>query len=157
MRSGSSGWWAGLRLSEARHLRWASSAEKPWLDFDGNRIVLPAEFAKAAVDQSVPLHPRPRAALPRDGEDVFPLTGRFGQRLRQTDVSYRVKQLAKEAGGPLTMHQLRKGFGGRVARHLGKGGAAMLHELMRHSSMPVTMDCCANADDALQDAMNGLT
>src|SRR5262249_37639413 len=27
------GWWAGLRLSEARELRWEASEEWPWLDF----------------------------------------------------------------------------------------------------------------------------
>jgi hypothetical protein len=29
----------------------------------------------------------------------------------------------------------------------------MLHELMRHSSMQITMDYYANVDDALQDAI----
>jgi len=48
------GWWAGLRLSEARELRWQHSNEWPWIDFERNRIVLPAVFAKSAQDQSVP-------------------------------------------------------------------------------------------------------
>ena len=43
--------------------------------------------------------------------------------------------------------------GCRAAKNLGKGGAAMLHELMRHASMQVTMDYYANVDDALQDAI----
>ena len=51
------------------------------------------------------------------------------------------------------MHRLRKGFGGRVAKQLGKGNAPVLHRLMRHSSMPVTMDYYASVDDALQDAI----
>ena len=41
------GWWGGLRLSEARHLRWEPSDSWPWLDFEGNRVVLPAVFAKS--------------------------------------------------------------------------------------------------------------
>jgi hypothetical protein len=32
----------------------------------------------------------------------------------------------------------------------------MLHELMRHSSMQVTMDYYASVDDALQDAIRNL-
>ena len=88
---------------------------------------------------------------------MFVLTGRFGQRLRRWNVTHWVKRIAKEAGVRLTMHQLRKGFGCRLAKQLGKGGAAMLHELMRHSSMQVTMDYYANVDDALQDAINSLT
>ena len=64
--------------------------------------------------------------------------------------------MAEEAGVKLSMHKLRKGFGCRVAKMLGKGGAAMLHELMRHSSMQVTMDYYASVDDALQDAILNL-
>jgi integrase len=45
-------WWGGLRLSEARHLRWEPSADLPWVDFEGNRVMLPAVFAKSAQDQS---------------------------------------------------------------------------------------------------------
>ena len=61
--------------------------------------------------------------------------------------------LAKKAGVRLSMHKLRKGFGCRAAKILGKSGAPMLHELMRHSSMQVTMDYYASVDDAKQDAI----
>lgn len=154
------GWWAGLRLSEALNLRWDPSTEHPWIDFRNNRIVLPAVFAKADVDQSVPLHPVLRDALqdlPRSAAEVFPFRGPRGRRMSRTSVTHFVRRLAKAAGVKLTMHQLRKGFGCRLAKQLGKGGAAMLHELMRHSSMQVTMDYYANVDDALQDAINLLT
>ena len=57
----------------------------------------------------------------------------------------------------LSMHKLRKGFGCRIAKQLGKGNAPVLHELMRHNSMQITMDYYANVDDALQDAIKGLT
>ena len=47
-------------------------------------------------------------------------------------------------------------FGCRIACQLGKGNAPVLHELMRHSSMQITMDYYASVDDALQDAIKGL-
>jgi hypothetical protein len=40
---------------------------------------------------------------------------------------------------------------------MGKGGAAMLHELMRHASMQTTMDYYASVDDAKQEAISRLT
>jgi integrase len=155
------GWWAGLRLSEASELRWEPSDSWPWVDFEGNRVVLPAVFAKSAVDQSVPLHPVLRqalAALPRTGELVFPFRSRRGGgRLTRNGITNRVLDMAKDAGVKLCMHKLRKGFGCRAAKILGKSGAPILHELMRHSSMQVTMDFYANVDDALQDAITRLT
>lgn len=153
------GWWAGLRLSEVRELRWEPSDEWPWIDFAANRIALPAVFAKKAEDQGVPLHPVLRKtleALPRTGPIVFPFKSRRGGRLTRNGVTNFVLGLAKKAGVKLSMHKLRKGFGCRVAKNLGKGGAAMLHELMRHSTMQITMDYYANVDDALQDAINSL-
>jgi integrase len=154
------GWWGGLRLSEARHLRWDPSETLPWLDLPGNRIVLPAVFAKADEDQWVPLHPKLREALealPRTGPEVFPFRSRkTGEPLSRGAISHRVLDMAKRAGVRLSMHRLRKGFGCRAAKMLGKGGAALLHELMRHSSMQVTMDYYASVDDALQDAINRL-
>jgi integrase len=155
------GWWAGLRLAEASELRWDPSDSLPWVDFEGNRIMLPAEFAKSAEDQWVPLHPILRqalAALPRTSELVFPFRSRRGGgRLTRNGITNRVLAMAKEAGVRLGMHKLRKGFGCRAAKILGKSGAAVLHELMRHSSMQVTMDFYANVDDTLQDAIVRLT
>jgi hypothetical protein len=43
-----------------------------------------------------------------------------------------------------------------VAAQLGKGNAPILHTLMRHSSMQVTMDFYASVDDVLQETMKGL-
>ena len=65
--------------------------------------------------------------------------------------------MAKKAGVKLSMHRLRKGFGCRVAKQLGKGNAPIRHTLMRHSSMQVTMDFYASVDDALQEAISVLT
>lgn len=65
--------------------------------------------------------------------------------------------MAKQAGVKLSMHQMRKGFGCRVAKQLGKGNAPVLHELMRHSSRQITMDYYANVDETKQAAITGLT
>jgi integrase len=155
------GWYGGLRLSEASHLRWEPSEEFPWVDFEGNRILLPAVFVKAAEDQWVPLHSILRQALaelPRTGPLVFPFRSRKGGgRLSRNGITNRVLAMAKQAGVKLSMHRLRKGFGCRVAKQLGKGNAPILHELMRHSSMQVTMDYYASVDDVKQDAINSLT
>ena len=149
-----------LRLSEALFLEWEPSEEQPWVDLPNNRIVLPAVFAKSAQDQWVPPHPVLREALerlPRSGRRVFPFRSRrTGGPLTRNGVTNRVLAMAKQAGVKLSMHKLRKGFGCRAAKMLGKGGAAMLHELMRHSSMQVTMDYYASVDDALQDAIRNL-
>jgi integrase len=155
------GWWCGLRLSEARHLRRCPSDKFPWLDLDNDRIVLPAEFAKSDADQWVPLHPTLREALealPNAGHQFFAFRSRkTGGPLTRNGITSRVILIARKAGVKLSMHKLRKGFGCRVARQLGKGNAPILHRLMRHSSMQVTMDYYANVDDALHDAINTLT
>ena len=41
-----------------------------------------------------------------------------------------------------------------VAARLGKGDAPVLHTLMRHSSMQITMDYYASVDDVLADKIN---
>jgi integrase len=153
------GWWAGLRLSEALHLEWEGNEERPWVDLANNKIVLPAVFAKSAQDQTVPLHPVLREALeqlPRSGRKVFGFRSRSGRPLKRSDVTHRIQRMAKDAGVKLSMHRLRKGFGCRVAKQLGKGGAPVLHVLMRHASMQVTMDYYASVDDALQDVIREL-
>jgi integrase len=154
------GWWAGLRLSEALHLRWERNDESPWVDFDRDRIVLPAVFAKADTDQWVPLHPVLReslAAMPRQRVTVFHFLSNRGGLLSRSAVTHRILRLAKQAGVRLSMHKLRKGFGCRAAQQLGKGNAPILHTLMRHSSMQVTMDYYASVDDSLHEAINALT
>jgi integrase len=149
------GWLAGLRLSEAFELEWEPSPRWPWLDLGRDRVVLPAEFAKADADQWVPLDPQLRAALlalPRRGRKVFSFRARSGKPVLYTAVSERVKQLAKRAGVRLTMHTLRKGFG---CRYAGKVPAQVLQRLMRHSTIRVTMDYYANIDDAVEEAVLG--
>ena len=133
----------------------------PWLDLEKNRIVLSAAFAKSDEDQWVPLHPALREALenlPKTSDAVFSFRSCCGGGpLTRNGVTQQVLSMAKKAGVRLSMHRLRWGFGCRVATQLGKGNAPMLHRLMRHSSMQVTMDFYASVDDALQDAFNTLT
>jgi integrase len=135
--------------------------EWPWIDFERNRIVLPAVFAKSAQDQGVPLHPVLRQALAelsRTGDLVFPFRSRGGGgRLYRNGLTNRILFQAKQAGVMLSTHRPRQGFSCRVAKKLGKGNAPVLHELLRHSSMQVIMDYYASADDVLQEAINELT
>src|SRR5262249_26872222 len=95
--------------------------------------------------------------LPDSGPRVFAFRSqKTGDSLSGAGISQRVRLMAKRAGVKLSMHRLRKGFGCRVAKQLGKGNAPILHELMRHSSMQITMDYYANVDDALQEAIDSL-
>ena len=57
--------------------------------------------------------------------------------------------MAKCAGVRLSIHRLRKGFGRRVAKQLGKGNAPIQNALMLYAAMQVTMDYYASVIDAL--------
>jgi integrase len=150
------GWLAGLRLAEALELEREANERFPYLDPSHDRIVIPAEFAKAEEDQWVPLDPELRKvldALPRHGKKVFRFVSRQTQGpLSETGVSCRVLALAKKAGVKLSMHSLRKGFG---CRYAGKVSAQVLQKLMRHSNIKITMDYYANVDDATMEAVLG--
>lgn len=149
-------WFAGLRISEAMELRWERSDLHPYLDLDANRIIFPPASQKNGQDQWVPLHRELRvmlANLDRVGDKVLDLPGRDGDRSRGA-LSSVVCRMARQAGVKLSMHRLRKGFGSRLAKARGKAGAAILHRMMRHSSMQVTMDYYAHVDDALEDAID---
>jgi integrase len=113
------GWLAGLRLNEALALEWEPSEAFPYVDWGGNRIVVPAEFAKATEDQWITLAPQLREALlalPRRGRKVFHFVSkRDGGPLSDSGMSDRVEALARRAGVRLSYHTLRKGFGCRYA------------------------------------------
>jgi integrase len=149
------GWLGGLRLREAWELEREPSDAAPWLDFARNRIILPAEFAKAVEDQWVPLDPVLREALealPHHGRKVFRFVSPSGRPVCAATMSRRVSQLAKMAGVKLTMHSLRKGFG---CRYAGKVPAQVLQRLMRHANIKTTMDYYANVDAAVEEAVLG--
>jgi integrase len=148
-------WLAGLRACEGYALCWEPTDKAPWLDFSHDRIVLPAEFAKADEDQWVPIAPELREvleALPRQGGHVFALVGSHGRRLGLSSVCDKVNKLAQKAGVKLSLHPLRRGFG---CRYAGKVPAQVLQRLMRHSSISTTMDYYANVDDAVMEAVLG--
>jgi hypothetical protein len=64
------GWYGGLRLSEAMHLPWEPSDRLPGIDFEGNRVVLPADFAQGAEDQFIPCAAgNPATQLSKDGKN----------------------------------------------------------------------------------------
>jgi len=154
------GWLAGLRLNEALELERQPSDRFPWVDFDRNRLWLPADFVKAAEDQWLPLDPTLREALLAllgHGRKVFHFTDTrgakvAGRRIRPTGVSHRIVRLAKRAGVRLTMRALRRGFG---CRYAGEVPAQVLQRLMRHSNIKITMDYYANVDQAVEDAVLG--
>jgi integrase len=150
------GWLGGLRLHEAAALEWQENESAPWVDFNRDRIIFPAEFVKAVEDQWVPLDPAFRAALealPRRGRKVFHFTSkRTGAPLPLDGIGERVRDLARRAGVKLTMHSLRKGFG---CRYAGEVPAQVLQRLMRHSNISLTMAFYANVDDAVMNAVLG--
>jgi integrase len=149
------GWLAGLRLSEAFALEREQTDSAPWVDFAGDRIVLPAELAKSVEDQWVPLDPVLREALlalPRQGRKVFHFVTKGGRPITLSAVSDRVRRLARRAGVKLTMHTLRKGFG---CRYAGKVPAQVLQRLMRHGDIKTTMAYYANIDQAVREAVLG--
>jgi integrase len=149
------GWLAGLRLNEALALEWKHTDKVPWVDFERQRIWLPAEFVKAFEDQWVPLDPSLRDALeqlPRHGRKLFRFVGVRGEPLTNSGVSKRIAALADEAGVRLTMKSLRRGFG---CRYAGKVSAQVLQRLMRHSDIRVTTDFYVNVDDAVEAAVLG--
>jgi integrase len=149
------GWLGGLRLHEAAALERAESDSAPWVDFAHDRIIFPAEFAKAVEDQWVPLDPVLRAALqglPQQGRRFFHFPSRRGGELTVKGIGTAVRSLAQKAGVRLSMHSLRKGFG---CHYAGKVPAQVLQRLMRHSTVALTMTYYANVDDAVMRAVLG--
>ena len=102
-------------------------------------------------------HDRPGLGAVPEGAAGAGRSRKGGGPMTRNGVTMRVRCIAKKAGVRLSMHRLRKGFGCRVAKMLGKPGAPMLHELMRHASMQTTMDYYASVDDAKQEAIARLT
>jgi integrase len=152
------GWYAGLRLEEARLLELEETDLVPYVSLDRDRIILPAGFVKGVEDQWVPLDPVLKEALanlPRRKGDprVFRfISGRTGGEMHSLTVSGCVRKIAGKAGVRLTFKSLRRGFG---CRYAGKVSAQVLQRLMRHANIKTTMDYYANVDDAVVDAVLG--
>jgi integrase len=150
------GWLAGLRISEAMALEWEETQDAPYLDFDKERIWLPANFVKAVEDQWLPLDrllAETLRALPQQGRKVFVLRSRVtGERMTRGGMSMRVTNLARKAGVKMSMHSTRRGF---LCRYAEKVSAQVLQRLARHSSIKTTMDYYTNVDTALEEAVLG--
>ncbi len=148
------GWLAGLRRNEALGLEWEETEDSPWIDFDSDRIILPATFTKAVEDQWVPLDQDLRdmlEALPRNGPKVFRfMSTATGEPLTPSGVSLMITKLAKDAGVKLSMKTLRKAFGSRYAQ---TESAQVLQKLMRHANITTTLAYYANVDDAVEQAV----
>jgi integrase len=144
------GWLAGLRLGEAQLLSWEPSEQAPWLDLDRDRIWLPAGFVKAVEDQSIALDSQLRTLLldlPRTGPHVFPWHA-----ISREGAGDKVIALARRAGVPLTMRDLRRGFGCFWA---GRVPAQTLRELLRHSDIKTSLSYYANLKSAAEEAIRG--
>ncbi len=144
------GWLDGLRLGEAQRLSWDPSADAPWLDFERDRIWLPAAAVKGVEDQWLPLAPQLRElleALPRQGPFVFPWHS-----YSQGGMSNMIRRLAQRVGVPLTMRSLRRGFG---CRYAGVVPAQTLQRLLRHGDIRTTLQYYVSLDAAAEEAILG--
>ena len=155
------GWLAGLRLREAYSLRRHETEGEPWVDWTGQRIVLPAESVKGGADQELPLDPRLAAVLKElpqhDSGHVFRITGQIRGRgpeivLKANSVSARIIKMAQAAGLKLNMRALRRGFGCRYAATV---PAQVLQRLMRHADISLSVMYYINTDAAARAAVLG--
>jgi integrase len=149
------GWLGGLRMREAYYLEREASEQVPWVCFDRDRILFPADFVKAGRDQFVPLDPQLRQALealPGHGRRFFRFTTAGGQEVGPSTVSRRVVRLAELAGVAMSMRTLRKGFGCRYAARV---PAQVLQLLMRHANIATTTTYYTNVEAAAMEAILG--
>jgi len=155
------GWFAGLRLSEAYQLRRSASRRFPWVD--GDTIRLPAAFAKSNEDQSVPVHPELATALAglpidtkhKDRYFYFAAQAgdHAGEEITRSGLSHAVGLIARRAGVRVTMHDLRRGFGSRLAATV---PPAVLQAAMRHANLATTMGFYVNVDSSVRAAIESL-
>jgi integrase len=140
-------WFTGLRRGELMALEWSGDNGAPWVDLERGRIWLPAEWCKSDADSWLPLHPDLAAVLKslRQGPGrVFRLSA------SANEVSRTFTAIAKAAGVPITLHDLRRSFGSRYAT---KVPAPVLQRLMRHSDIRTTLTFYADVEDALEEAI----
>ena len=65
-------------------------------------------------------------------------------------MSIKFRKIAKRAGIRVTLHDLRRSFGSRLAPQV---SAAVLQRLMRHADIKTTLGFYTNVDGALEDAI----
>lgn len=146
-------WLAGLRRGELLALVWdrhGGAQRRPWVDLDGRRLWLPAEWVKGGRDQWLPLHAELAAVLRpfrQDSGPVFPLgTGRW--------VWERVRDIARAAGlEGVHLRMLRRSLASRYAPEV---SAPVLQRLMRHSDIRTTLAHYADVGGELDEAIHAL-
>lgn len=158
------GWFAGLRLSEAYQLRRSVSTKRPYVDLVDKTIVLPARFVKANEDQAVPIHGELASALhglsidPNHPDRYFYFSAKAGdhagEEITRSGLSHAVGLIAKRAGVKVTMHDLRRGFGSRLAKTV---PPAVLQAAMRHANISTTMQFYVNVQADVRSAIESLS
>jgi integrase len=139
-------WYTGMRRTEMFDLNWQEGAG-PWVDFGQRRIWIPAAYNKADADQWTPLHPELVTVL---GPLREPRGRLFKMAANPEGLSIVFRKIAKRAGVRVTLHDLRRSFGSRLAPQV---SAAVLQRLMRHADIKTTLAFYTNVDGALDDAI----
>jgi integrase len=139
-------WYTGMRRTEMFDLHW-NDGGAPWIDFGQRRIWIPAAYNKADADQWMPLHPELASILGplREARGLV-----FDLAANPEGMSIVFRKIAKRAGVKVTLHDLRRSFGSRLAPQV---SAAVLQRLMRHSDIKTTLAFYTNVDSALEDAI----
>jgi integrase len=140
-------WYTGMRRNEMLDLTWTGESGTPWVDFEQERIWLPAAYNKSDADQWIPLHPELAKVLQARRQStgrMFPLSA------SPREVSRKFSRLAKKAGLKITLHDLRRSFGSRYAAVV---PAPVLQRLMRHADIKTTLAYYTNVDDVLDEAI----
>ena len=125
-------YYAGLRLSEARKLRWE--------DIDEKRKIIHIKDAKGSKDRVVFLHKNLLSALNASGkkDKEYVLLSERGNKYTERSIQEIVKAASKKAAirKKITPHTLRHSF----ATHLLEGGADIRHiqELLGHANLQTT-------------------
>jgi integrase len=143
----SAAWYTGLRRNELLDLCWRGDEGRPWIDFDRNRVQIPAEYNKADADQWIPLHPELAAILEplrQPHGRIFRISPSPAERPRDDG------RLARKAGLKITLHDLRRSFGSRYAAVV---PAQVLQRLMRHANIKTTLEYYTDLDDVLDGAI----
>ena len=125
-------YYAGLRLSEVRNLRWQ--------DIDFERKLIHVKQAKREKERVVFLHERLKELLKEYGikQSGFVLISERGNRYCERTIQQIVKNAARKAGikKKVTPHTLRHSF----ATHLLEAGADIryIQQLLGHKSLRTT-------------------
>jgi integrase len=141
------GWYTGMRRCEMLFLTWDGRGQTPRVDLKAKRVWIPAESNKARADQWLPLHPDLVKILAARRKPAGAVFG-FGKGPDAVGVEF--GRLCREAGVVISLHDLRRSFGTRYARHV---PAQVLQRLMRHESIKTTLEFYADMNVGLEEAI----